>query len=461
MLSLQLRNLSKPTNKCLLRLSTSYFQRGFSSTTPSSTTVKPVEGPELREWLIHQQETDPFRKQLCLVDVRERHEIESVGKIPGALNIPFSVAKEHPELFNAVLSDLDKNKKTVFHCMSGRRSRSVGDIAVELGFKNVYNLEGGWKAADTIPHQPYAKNHSPWVHTIFEKETETAQYVVTDIETREAYIIDPVLDYDPFSSCVHPSTAKQIIEFVRKHKLNITKIIDTHVHADHLSAANYLKMHLDSKPEFWIGKNVTKVQDVFSKKYNFPKNDFRANGEQFDRLIDEGDTWTLGGNIQCDALFTPGHTPACVSYRIGDAGFVGDTLFMPDIGTARCDFPGGSVEDMYKSIHKIYDHWIDDTRIYVGHDYPPSDPGRDYDVMTTLDAHKRFNKMINTHVSFDKYVSMRKERDASLKAPRFIHPSLQTNLRGGTLPSREQPADENEDPASVGRFFKIPVRWKD
>ncbi|KAI9275685.1 beta-lactamase-like protein [Phascolomyces articulosus] len=299
-----------------------------------------------------------------------------------------------------------------------------------MGFKDVYNLVGGFKQwrSDDLPVLPFENNHSPWVHTIFEKETETAQYIVTDIETKEAYIIDPVLDYDPFSATVRPTMAKQILEFIEKHNLNVTKIIDTHVHADHLTAAHYLKDKLPSKPEFWMGSNVTKVQEVFSKKYNFTNAQLSTTGQQFDKLITENDNWTLGQNIQCTVLNTPGHTPACMSYRIGDAAFVGDTLFMPDIGTARCDFPGGSAEQLYNSVHKMYKSWPNDIRIYVGHDYPPANSGRSYEVMTTLAAHKESNKMINEDIPLEKYTELRNNRDSQLKAPRFIHPSLQVKL---------------------------------
>ncbi|KAI7847999.1 beta-lactamase-like protein [Circinella umbellata] len=329
-----------------------------------------------------------------------------------------------------------------------------------MGFKDVYNLVGGFKqwSSDELPVLAYNNNHSPWVHTIFEEETETAQYIVTDIETKEAYIIDPVLDYDPFSASVRPSMAKRILDFIEKHNLNVTKIIDTHVHADHLSAAHYLKNKLSSKPEFWMGSNVTQVQEVFSKKYNLPNLKLSKEGEHFDKLVNENESWTLGKNIQCSALNTPGHTPACVSYKIGDAAFVGDTLFMPDIGTARCDFPGGSPEKMYNSVHKMYKEWPNDTRIYVGHDYPPPNSGRSYEVMTLLEAHKESNKMISEDVPLEKYIELRKQRDAQLKAPRYIHPSLQTNLRGGLLPTEEKSTEGDE---SAGRFFKIPVRWQD
>ncbi|KAI9280948.1 metallo-beta-lactamase superfamily protein [Umbelopsis sp. AD052] len=327
--------------------------------------------------------------------------------------------------------------------------------AVEAGFTNVYNLEGGlaaWKAE--YPLQSFKNNHSPTVHTILDPATDTAQYIVTDEDTRETLLIDPVLDYDPFSGTVKADTAKQLIEFVQKYHLNVTKIIDTHVHADHLSAGNYLHQHLAHKPPFLIGNNVTKVQTVFRDKYNFEPRDLPTTGEQFSQLVGDGTEWTLGKDIRCKAIATPGHTPACMSWLIGDALFAGDTLFMPDIGTARCDFPGGSAEQMYKSIHTLYDTLLDDTRVFVGHDYPSERP---YAFVTFLEAHKRNNKMINEKVGLEHYIKARKRRDDQLKAPRYLHPSLQTNLRGGDLPVAERRTGEIDKEA--GRFFKIPVRF--
>ncbi|KAF7722748.1 hypothetical protein EC973_002732 [Apophysomyces ossiformis] len=397
-----------------------------------------------------------------IVDVRNREEVEAEGRIEGAVNYPWGVVEKQPELFSAILSDLPPGT-VVFHCKSGRRSKKAQELAEQLGCHSrhtLLDLEGGfqqWKE-DGFPVNPFNNNHSPWVHTIFDKDTETAQYVVTDIETKEAYIIDPVLDYDPFSATVRPKTANHILNFVKQHGLNVTKIIDTHVHADHLTAALYLKRHLDTKPEFCIGTDVTKVQAVFGKMYNIADDNMQPTGEQFDRLVKDGDQWKLGQNIMCSVISTPGHTPACLSYRIGDSAFVGDTLFMPDIGTARCDFPGGSSELMYESVHKMYRLWPDDTRVFVGHDYPPEGSGRSYEVMAFLGTHKKSNKMIKEGVTLEQYTKLRKERDEKLRAPRYIHQSLQTNLRGGHLPEQEKSAlTDNE---TAGSFFKLPVRWK-
>ncbi|KAL7310579.1 hypothetical protein PS15m_010064 [Mucor circinelloides] len=291
-------------------------------TTNTMSTARQVTANQLSSWLAAQEAKS--HNDLIIVDVRERHEIEEHGKIKGALNVPFRL---DPVMFAAGLSDLNKHGKVVFQCMSGRRSDEAAIIAQKLGFEDVYSLEGGIKGWNG-PVQPFMNNHSPWVHTVFDAETETAQYVVTDLETKEAFIVDPVLNYDPFSSTVHPLLAKTLMQFIEKYELNVSKIIDTHVHADHLSAAQYLKAELPSKPEFWMGKDVTQVQEVFGEKYNLTRDELKPTGEQFDKLVSEGMQWTLGKNIQCSVLATPGHTPACMSYRIGDAAFVGDTLFM-------------------------------------------------------------------------------------------------------------------------------------
>ncbi|KAI9266085.1 hypothetical protein BY458DRAFT_540380 [Sporodiniella umbellata] len=398
----------------------------------------------LSEWL----KKEKLYRNLVVVDVRERKEIERYGKIPGALNIPLS-----PSLFRSALSDLNKEANIVFHCRSGRRSDDAAIIAESLGYKKCFSLEGGmdeWKG----PVNPFMNNHSPWVHTVFEKETETAQYVVTDLVTKEAHIIDPVLDYNPFSVKVHTSSADELLRFVEKHELNITKIIETHVHADHLSSASYLKQALKSDPDVYIGNQVTQVQKVFGEVYNLTHEELNPTGEQFDVLTHENMHWTLGQEINCSVISTPGHTPACMSYLIGDAAFVGDTLFMPDVGTARCDFPGGSVESLYESIHKMYNQWPNDTRIYVGHDYPTKD--RSYEWMTLLQDHKETNKMINEKVTLEGFTKMRQERDSKLRAPRYIHPSIQTNLRGGVLPTPEVSV---HDKKTFHQYFKIPIRW--
>ncbi|KAG2172943.1 hypothetical protein INT44_004684 [Umbelopsis vinacea] len=460
----------------------------------------PMTCSQLKEQLDQQIEHDAFCKSVTVIEVRNRQEIEDSGKIKYSMNIPLPHLIEDP---HRLLADFPKDRKLVFQCASGRRSHMAATKAVEAGFTNVYNLEGGlaaWKAE--YPLQPFKKNHSPTIHTILDPATDTAQYIVTDEDTRETLLIDPVLDYDPFSGTVKADTAKQLIEFVQKYHLNVTKIIDTHVHAVklpfHFNSSHPIvspnpfglgssfsrklsspafgpqvgltvvtlryttlqhpqlltRPFVLAQPPFLIGNNVTKVQTVFRDKYNFEPRDLPTTGEQFSQLVGDGTEWTLGKDIRCKAIATPGHTPACMSWLIGDALFAGDTLFMPDIGTARCDFPGGSAEQMYKSIHTLYDTLLDDTRVFVGHDYPSERP---YAFVTFLEAHKRNNKMINEKVGLEDYIKARKRRDDQLKAPRYLHPSLQTNLRGGDLPVAERRTGEIDKEA--GRFFKIPVRF--
>ncbi|ORZ05586.1 beta-lactamase-like protein [Absidia repens] len=415
-------------------------------------TITNLTPQQVHDALVLPPQTPFVSDMMQLVDVRDHDEIQQSGKIHGALRMSY-----RSPLFEPALNDLDRHRKLVFQCASGRRSLLAANIALQLGFKHVFNMVGGfnqWKAEN----RPIESNPplSPWVHTVMDPATDTAQYIVTDLDSQQAVVIDPVLDYDPLAGVVSPTTAKTLVAFIQRHQLHVTHLLDTHVHADHLTASWYIKEALDPKPEIWISKDVTKVQHEFAQRYNInTKTDF--DGKRFDRLIGDGDTWSLG-RLTCLVVATPGHTPACLSYRIGDAAFVGDSLFMPDLGTARCDFPGGSAHTLYHSIQTMYTTWPDDTRIYVGHDYPPLDQ-RKYDVMTLLGHQKQYNKMIHSKVTLDEFVARRTARDQMLKPPRLIHPSLQTNLRGGMLPDKEKHFD-GKTTQEAGPFFKIPVQWQ-
>ena len=283
---------------------------------------------------------------------------------------------------------------------------------------------------------------NPVVTAFFDEPTFTYSYVVSDPESGRAAIIDSVHDYDPASSRTSTGSADEIIAHVTAKGLKIDWILETHVHADHLSAAPYLKEKLGGRTA--IGFNVTAVQDTFGKLFNVEP-DFSAGGDQFDRLFQDGERFSIGG-LQVTALHTPGHTPACMTYVIGDAAFVGDTLFMPDFGTARCDFPGGDARVLYQSIRKIF-ALPDDTRLFMCHDYKA--PGRDYFAYeTTVGAEKRDNIHVHDGISEDAFVAMRTERDAQLDMPRLILPSVQVNMRAGELP----PAEDNGV-----RYLKIPI----
>ena len=283
---------------------------------------------------------------------------------------------------------------------------------------------------------------TPNVTGFFDDATNTISYVVQDPEGRACAIVDSVLDFDYSSGRTDTKSADAVIAFVKEQDLDVQWLLETHVHADHLSAAPYLQEALGGK--IGIGDRIQMVQDTFGKVFN-EGTEFQRDGSQFDQLFTEGDSFHIG-QMRADVLHTPGHTPACLTYVIGDAAFVGDTLFMPDFGTARCDFPGGSSSDLYDSVQKILT-LPDETRIFVGHDYKA--PGRDeFAWETTVGEQKARNVHVGGGASKDTFVEMRDARDATLSMPKLIIPSLQVNMRAGKMP----PAD---DDGNV--FLKVPV----
>ena len=282
----------------------------------------------------------------------------------------------------------------------------------------------------------------PAVTYFFDPATYTYSYVVRDPASQACVIIDSVLDYDPASGRTNTASADNIIAFVREHKLTVEWLLETHVHADHLSAAPYLKQQLGG--QLAIGAQITIVQQVFGDIFNADAK-FATDGSQFDRLLNEGDILSVG-ELSVQVMHTPGHTPACLSYVIGDAVFVGDTLFMPDYGTARCDFPGGDARTLYASIQRLFE-LPDNTRLFMCHDYKA--PDRDeYCNETTVAAERQSNIHVREGISADEFVAMRTERDASLSMPTLILPSVQVNMRAGELP----PAEDNGV-----RYLKIPL----
>jgi glyoxylase-like metal-dependent hydrolase (beta-lactamase superfamily II) len=281
------------------------------------------------------------------------------------------------------------------------------------------------------PTQKSSAADEPLVHALFDEDTFTVTYVVEDEAARRCAIVDPVLDYDPAAGAVATRSADRVIALVRERGLTVEWILETHVHADHLSAAPYLKEKLGG--QIGIGVNVTAVQETFARIYNTGP-DFVADGAQFDRLFADGEAFAVG-SIAARALHTPGHTPACMTYVIADAAFVGDTLFMPDYGTARCDFPGGDARQMYRSIQRIY-ALPPRTRLFMCHDYKT--PGREvYAWETTVEEERRHNVQAHEGVSEDAFVALREARDAQLGAPRLIIPSIQVNMRAGRMPPPE------------------------
>ena len=282
----------------------------------------------------------------------------------------------------------------------------------------------------------------PDITSFFDEATNTISYIVCDPNGSACAIIDSVLDFDFASGRTDTKSADKLINFVKENKLDVQWLLESHVHADHLSAAPYIQMEVGGK--IGIGSHITDVQETFGKIFN-EGTEFQRDGSQFDKLFVEGDTFHIG-QLRGDVLHTPGHTPACMTYVIGDAAFVGDTLFMPDFGTARCDFPGGSSENLFASIQKILT-LPDATRIFVGHDYKA--PGREhYAWETTVGEQKKKNIHIKSGKSKEDFVKLRDERDAKLAMPKLIVPSLQINMRAGNMPEPDEQGDV---------FLKVPI----
>lgn len=286
-----------------------------------------------------------------------------------------------------------------------------------------------------------SQGHAPRVVSFFDPDTYTGTHVVIDEGSQHCAIVDCVLDYDPKSGMTATASADALIAWVRGEGLTVDWILETHVHADHLSAAPYLQEALGGKTA--IGSAVTVVQGVFKGLFNV-EDSFPADGSQFDVLFDDGAEFSIG-ELSCRVLHTPGHTPACVTYAVGDALFVGDTLFAPDYGTARCDFPGGDAQVLFQSVKKLL-AFPPETRIFLCHDYLPG--GRELQLETSVAAERESNIHVHEGVDEASFVAMRTERDATLSMPVLILPSVQVNMRAGVLP----PAEDNGM-----RYLKIPL----
>lgn len=297
-------------------------------------------------------------------------------------------------------------------------------------------------AAAQIQRAADDKSLRPSIAGFFDEATYTVSYVVHDPKTNEAAIIDSVLDYEAASGRTSNRSADRIIEYVDKNNLKVTWLIETHAHADHISAAPYLQERLGGK--LAIGAEIVRVQDVFGKLFN-AGTDFERDGSQFDHLFNDGETFKIG-EVEGIALHVPGHTPADMAFIIGDAAFVGDTIFMPDFGTARADFPGGDAKQLFQSIRRLLS-LPDQTRLFLCHDYKA--PGRDeYAWETTVKQQREENVHVKDGVSEEEFVEMRTARDKTLAMPNLIMPSVQVNIRGGRLP----------DPEDNGvSYIKIPV----
>jgi glyoxylase-like metal-dependent hydrolase (beta-lactamase superfamily II) len=281
----------------------------------------------------------------------------------------------------------------------------------------------------------------PDVRAFFDDATWTLTYVVKDPDSAHCAIIDSVLDYDAASGRTRTESADRVIAMIQADDLIVDWILETHVHADHLSAAPYLHRTLGG--QIGIGNHIVDVQTIFAALFNVEP-EFKRDGSQFDALFDDNGTFQIGG-MTATAMHTPGHTPACMSYLIGDALFVGDTLFMPDYGTARCDFPGGDARILYQSIQRLL-ALPPETRMFLCHDYLPN--GRELTYQTTVEAQRRSNIHVHTGISEEEFVTMRTAKDQTLSMPTLILPSVQINMRAGQLPPAE---------ANGTRYLKIPL----
>lgn len=280
------------------------------------------------------------------------------------------------------------------------------------------------------------------IRAFYDDATYTLTYLVWDAETKDAVVIDPVLDYDPLASQTSTESADELGEAIQELGLKLRWVLETHAHADHLSSSQLLKKRFEAP--IAIGEEITAVQETFKGIFDLPE-DFATDGSQFDRLLKDGETLEAG-SLKIDVIATPGHTPACVTYKIEDAIFTGDALFMDDYGTGRCDFPRGSAEDLYVSVHDKLYALPDDTRVFVGHDYQPG--GRELAYETTIARSKANNPQLKAETSKQEFVKFRTERDATLSPPRLIFQSVQVNADAGHLPGEH---------ANGIRYLRLPL----
>ncbi len=280
------------------------------------------------------------------------------------------------------------------------------------------------------------------VQELFDPATFTLTYVVFDEASRDAVVIDPVLDFDPLAAETGTASVEKVIAFAEQHALRVHYVLETHAHADHITGAQLLKKRLEAGVV--IGARITEVQKTFQQVFDLGAA-FATDGSQFDRLAGDGDELRAGA-LRIEVIATPGHTPACVTYKIGDAIFTGDALFIEDYGTGRCDFPSGSADELYTSVHDKLYRLPDDTRVFVGHDYQPGQ--RPLRFATTLGASKRTNIQLRTETTRDEFVRFREERDATLSPPRLLFPSVQLNVNAGKPPSPH---------ANGRRYLTIPL----
>lgn len=281
------------------------------------------------------------------------------------------------------------------------------------------------------------------IHSLYDERTSTLTYVVHDPATGDAVVIDPVLDYDPASGRIWTESLEKLAGYIDGQGLKLHWVLESHAHADHISGSQWLKERYGAGVV--IGQEITQVQEVFRDVFDLGE-DFAVDGSQFDKLVADGEV-LKAGSLELQALDTPGHTPACVTWKVGDAIFTGDALFMPDMGTGRCDFPAGSADDLYNSVHGRLYALPDSTRVFVGHDYQPG--GRELAWESTIGEQKASNIQLTEGTSHDEYVAFRETRDSKLNAPRLLLPSVQVNIDAGRLPPES---------GNGRRYLKIPLK---
>ena len=377
------------------------------------------------------------RGQVRLIDVREPPELDGeLGYIAGVEPVPLATLAHRAEPW-------DRDDELVLVCRSGARSARGAEQLVAAGFRKVMNLTGGMLAycAAQLPSErrpPAAAAHSSQegaaalpelrIEPFYDARTSTLTYVIFDPASRDAVILDPVLDYDPASGSTWTESVDRVSDYVRAQQLRVHWVLETHAHADHLSASQLLRRRFDARVA--IGARIREVQETFRELLALPAS-FTADGSQFDRLLTDGEM-VSAGTLRFEVIATPGHTPACVSYRVGDAVFTGDALFLEDYGTGRCDFPRGSAAALYDSIQRLY-ALPEETRVFVGHDYQPG--GREVRWETTIGASRARNPQLCATTSREAFLALRQARDATLAAPRLLFPSVQVNIAAGRLPA--------------------------
>lgn len=372
-------------------------------------------------------------------DVRSPQELVEDGLIEGFdQNLPLTpwFTDCSDEVLQLLLPE-NKQAHLVFSCASGNRSSKACQKVMSLGYENVYNLEGGarlWnEQVKPLYKSPFGAG--PFVKCIYDDVTGTNQYVVFDLDTKHAAIVDAVMDFDNVSWSVSYANAGKIINFIDKLQLKVEFILETHAHADHLSCSQYLKEQLRTSPQIGIGAGIPRVQKTFADIFSIQK--MATDGTQFDKLIETNEQFKLG-SLECRALHVPGHTPDHMCYLVGDCVFTGDSIFMPDSGTARCDFPAGSAHQLYQSISKVLFSLPDPTRLFVGHDYKKG--GRPAQFQTTVNEQKQSNIHVKNGISEEQFIEMRQTRDKTLGNPRLLYQSLNVNIRAGHFPEEKSTA---------------------